>query len=257
MPSDDSIPFALARSAPETLRDALHAHLRSVVDKPLGTRMLLELEQAASLASKLLIISGEPRAMPLGRRGGGGGMVMGMDYQPDVVSPLDFADGVPAVPAAFGASENFGAEALRNLISGLQQPKLRDLLDSLETAERMLGRCPAADKPHYTKLVRQLRAKVSAQMVDDGEPGDPDFVEPPEPHDDRVDSPVAVALDSPDIEVWHSGECSRCGRKLTDPTSIEGGLGPVCADYYDVSTDRPLLCFWRSAQERGSSSSET
>jgi len=37
-------------------------------------------------------------------------------------------------------------------------------------------------------------------------------------------------LDSPDIEVWHSGECSRCGRELTDPASIERGLGPVCAE---------------------------
>lgn len=37
-------------------------------------------------------------------------------------------------------------------------------------------------------------------------------------------------LDSPSLEIWHSGECSRCGRELTDPASIERGLGPVCAE---------------------------
>ena len=37
-------------------------------------------------------------------------------------------------------------------------------------------------------------------------------------------------LGSPEIEVWHSGECSRCGRELTDPESIARGLGPTCAE---------------------------
>lgn len=32
-----------------------------------------------------------------------------------------------------------------------------------------------------------------------------------------------------DIEVYHSGACSRCGRELTTPESIKRGLGPVCA----------------------------
>jgi hypothetical protein len=37
-------------------------------------------------------------------------------------------------------------------------------------------------------------------------------------------------LASQDMEVWHSGACSRCGRELTDPASIARGLGPVCAE---------------------------
>lgn len=32
----------------------------------------------------------------------------------------------------------------------------------------------------------------------------------------------------PQVEVWHEGRCGRCGRKLTDPTSIELGFGPDC-----------------------------
>ena len=31
-------------------------------------------------------------------------------------------------------------------------------------------------------------------------------------------------------KVQHEGRCGRCGRKLTDPESIETGIGPVCAE---------------------------
>lgn len=31
------------------------------------------------------------------------------------------------------------------------------------------------------------------------------------------------------LEVWHEGKCCRCGRTLTDPSSIESGIGPECA----------------------------
>jgi len=30
------------------------------------------------------------------------------------------------------------------------------------------------------------------------------------------------------VEILHEGRCGRCGRKLTDPVSIETGLGPHC-----------------------------
>lgn len=31
------------------------------------------------------------------------------------------------------------------------------------------------------------------------------------------------------IEFWHEGKCGQCGRKLTVPSSIETGFGPVCS----------------------------
>lgn len=37
-------------------------------------------------------------------------------------------------------------------------------------------------------------------------------------------------ITSEKAEVWHSGECGRCGRELTDPESIARGLGPTCAE---------------------------
>lgn len=31
-----------------------------------------------------------------------------------------------------------------------------------------------------------------------------------------------------DAEVFHEGKCAMCGRKLTDPISVQEGLGPEC-----------------------------
>lgn len=41
----------------------------------------------------------------------------------------------------------------------------------------------------------------------------------------------------PALEVWHEGQCGRCGRPLTRPDSIERGLGPKCAGITGVSDE--------------------
>jgi len=53
----------------------------------------------------------------------------------------------------------------------------------------------------------------------------------------RPDAPSAKAfqwlwehMENHVVEVWHEGKCSRCGRALTDPESIQRGLGPICAE---------------------------
>lgn len=33
----------------------------------------------------------------------------------------------------------------------------------------------------------------------------------------------------PKLEIWHEGQCARCGRPLTTPDSIARGFGPECA----------------------------
>jgi len=35
-------------------------------------------------------------------------------------------------------------------------------------------------------------------------------------------------LERDDLEFWHEGCCCRCGRLLTDPESVEFGIGPEC-----------------------------
>lgn len=33
-----------------------------------------------------------------------------------------------------------------------------------------------------------------------------------------------------DLTIHHEGKCGMCGRKLTDPGSIECGIGPICRE---------------------------
>lgn len=44
-----------------------------------------------------------------------------------------------------------------------------------------------------------------------------------------VVSRVIAGQNLPNCEIWHEGECARCGRKLTVPESIESGFGPECS----------------------------
>lgn len=40
---------------------------------------------------------------------------------------------------------------------------------------------------------------------------------------------IAAGRLHPKFEFFHVGRCGACGRPLTDPASIERGLGPTCA----------------------------
>lgn len=40
---------------------------------------------------------------------------------------------------------------------------------------------------------------------------------------------IAAGRLNKNFEFFHVGQCGRCGRPLTDPASIERGLGPYCA----------------------------
>jgi len=53
----------------------------------------------------------------------------------------------------------------------------------------------------------------------------------------RPDAPSMIAfawvwkhLESDQFEFWHAGSCGRCGRELTDPESIQRGIGPICSE---------------------------
>ena len=45
---------------------------------------------------------------------------------------------------------------------------------------------------------------------------------------DKIENSNPLAMPE-DVEFWHEGRCARCARVLTDPASIERGLGPECA----------------------------
>jgi hypothetical protein len=133
-------PAALRQTqAPEPLKDALKAQLQLVLDKPLSTRMLLELSQTAELAHKLLIVAGDPRPMRKRHRGNMmlGNVGLGAGSLGDVIGPEEYEDLDP-VPAPFGMQENFGAQALQNMVAEAGRPKLPELIRSLGMAQDML-----------------------------------------------------------------------------------------------------------------------
>lgn len=39
---------------------------------------------------------------------------------------------------------------------------------------------------------------------------------------------LGMMMLNPSIEIFHDGKCGKCGRQLTDPVSVETGLGPYC-----------------------------
>ena len=39
---------------------------------------------------------------------------------------------------------------------------------------------------------------------------------------------VLKGIEDTRVEIYHSGQCCRCGRLLTDPESVKAGLGPEC-----------------------------
>lgn len=54
---------------------------------------------------------------------------------------------------------------------------------------------------------------------------------------DTPDNVVAVASDPRGEAVKHgkvTGQCSCCGRQLTDPVSIDMGIGPICASKWGL-----------------------
>jgi hypothetical protein len=47
-----------------------------------------------------------------------------------------------------------------------------------------------------------------------------------------------ISLEKPSglFEIWHEGQCCRCGRTLTVPESIASGIGPECGRIRERST---------------------
>ena len=40
------------------------------------------------------------------------------------------------------------------------------------------------------------------------------------------------------LQIWHEGKCLCCGKKLTVPSSIQSGLGPICASVQYIRASR-------------------
>jgi len=53
-----------------------------------------------------------------------------------------------------------------------------------------------------------------------------------------------------DMEFYHMGVCSCCGKGLTDPQSIELGIGPICFSRYGNKRLKKLLHLKKKIEQR-------
>jgi len=130
----------------------------------------------------------------------------------DVNQPSKFE----ALFNAFEAAKSKGAKRLTLRFEGINIKPNRDLTALWVTSQTESEEGDYGLKPKY--LGKVTRSAIDSKFSD------------------TVRETVLVAASDPLTAAIRygkvSGECSCCGRELTDPRSIERGIGPICADKY-------------------------
>lgn len=121
-----------------------------------------------------------------------------------------------ALFAAFQAARSKGAKRLTLRFNGVNVKPNRDISALWVTSQTETEMGDYGLKPKYLGKVtlKGLDSRLS---------------------DDVKETLMAAANDPLNAAIRYgkvSGECSCCGRELTDPRSIERGIGPICADKF-------------------------
>ena len=164
------------------------------------------------------------------------------DRQLDFIASLweqrEFPGAEAAQALAFGTyDDDFGprqASALIDVLKGLPRrgTRERNLAQQRAEAELEVGRLYAHSHPHRTDLAdieiyRVQRSKSSGKLyalrVLDGGGTEyaPGMVT-------RLDPAAVLSLEAAQAWGQRTGTCCQCYAKLTNPESIELGIGPVC-----------------------------
>ena len=117
-----------------------------------------------------------------------------------------------ALFAAFQAAKNKGAKRLTLRFEGVNIKPNRDLTALWVTSQTEFEQGDYGSKPKY--LGKVTLAGCDSRLSDTVK-----------------DTIMAAASDPLSAAIKYgkvSGECSCCGRELTDPNSIERGIGPIC-----------------------------
>jgi hypothetical protein len=117
---------------------------------------------------------------------------------------------------AFEAAKSKGAKRLTLRFEGINIKPNRDITTLWVTSQTESEEGDYGLKPKYL-------GKVTRNAIDSR------FSDPVrETIMSAASDPISAAIRYGKV----SGECSCCGRELTDPRSIERGIGPICADKY-------------------------
>lgn len=133
-----------------------------------------------------------------------------------------------------GAGKMDGAAARRYVLAGNATVTVR----SRATGKRFTYkvRRPRADSPHFVRVLNCAENEAPGAFL--GTIFDGRTYRHGRRSGISADAPSAKAFAwlwprlgealPASVEVWHEGHCGRCGRLLTVPESIAGGIGPKC-----------------------------
>jgi hypothetical protein len=117
---------------------------------------------------------------------------------------------------AFEAAKGKGAKRLTLRFEGVNVKPNRDLSALWVTSQTEFEQGDYGMQPKY--LGKVTRTSIDSKFSDTVR----------ETIMGAASDPISAAIRYGKV----SGECSCCGRELTDPRSIERGIGPICADKY-------------------------
>lgn len=140
---------------------------------------------------------------------------LAMDYLERAIVPADDANkpDLSGLFAAFQAAKDKGAKRLTLRFEGVNVKPSRDLESLWVTSQSETEDGDYGPRPKY--LGKITRSGIDSRLSD------------------TVRQTLLAAANDPLSAAIRygkvSGECSCCGRELTDPRSIERGIGPICA----------------------------
>lgn len=140
--------------------------------------------------------------------------LIGREQSPDAADSSDAT--FAALFAAFEAAKAKGAKRLTLRFAGINVKPSRDLAALWVTSQTETEEGRYGLQPKYL-------GKVTPTGMDSRLPDDVKSV-----LTEAANDPLTAAIRYGKV----SGSCSCCGRELTDPQSIERGIGPICAVKY-------------------------
>jgi len=166
-PSKPAEPIEAPKYAepPSALMEALRAQLRSILDKPLTPRSLLEMEQTARLSRELLIVGKMPEAK---RTGYPGSIMSPMLMGGDTASYEQSSASFPYVTSP--QSETFGVSMIRELVAKLPELMKPKEVVYRESAASLIDAITAARDAKMDDVVQKLKAKLDALLEPEPQP---------------------------------------------------------------------------------------
>jgi hypothetical protein len=139
--------------------------------------------------------------------------------------PHMITDAAAALEFAFGGNARFTLVSRKTGDRKTFRVRKAHDRDDLYFAQLLTGPDNIADYTYLGFIKAPRKALIAGKK---GNPNHPAFIAL-----DWALANIDAGKMPEQLEFWHEGRCSRCARVLTDPASIERGVGPECAKKED------------------------